>query len=232
MEKLINIFRKGRRYSKTLIGRDVVHRVQVKCPKERHGTKYGGWVICPTKITKDSIVCSFGVGEDISFDLSLINQYRCKVYAFDPTPRSIQWVKSQTLPPEFLLFEFGIADYDGIAKFNPPENPNHISHTILERSSTAHNAIEVKVHKLTKILEMLGYDKVDILKMDIEGGEYAVIDDLFKSNIDVHQLLVEFHHNFKNVSIAQTKNTVKLLNDNGFRIFHISPFYEYSFIRI
>ncbi len=189
-------------------------------------------MICPAKITKDSIVYSFGVGEDISFDLSLINQYRVKVYAFDPTPRSIQWVKSQTLPPEFLLFEFGIADYDGRAEFSPPENPEHISHTILERPSTAHNAIEVKVHRLETILDMLGHDKIDVLKMDVEGAEYAVLDDLVKSDIEVHQLLVEFHHMFPNVSVSQTRNAVKLLNDNGYYIFSISPSgYEYSFIR-
>jgi len=49
--------------------------VQIDCQKEYYGTEYGGYWVSPDTITKDSIVYSFGVGEDISFDLdSKINQ--------------------------------------------------------------------------------------------------------------------------------------------------------------
>jgi len=147
MQCIKDILRKAKRHANALVGRDVIYRPEVRCTKERHGTEYGGWIICPTNMTKDSIVYSCGVGEDISFDLSLIKKYAVTVYAFDPTPRSIQWVKSHNLPPQFRLLEFGVSDYDGVAHFYPPENPDHISHSILERPSSSQNAIEVKVHR-------------------------------------------------------------------------------------
>ena len=40
----------------------------------------------------------------------------------------------------------------------------------------------------------LGHDHLDVLKMDIEGAEYAVLDDMLQSDILPDQLLVEFHH--------------------------------------
>lgn len=234
MGTIKNILCKGRSFAKALIGCDVIYRVQVKCPKERHGTEYGGWVICPTGITKDSIVYSFGAGDDISFDLSLIDKYGLKVYGFDPTPRSIQWIKSQELPRQYTLSEIGIADFDGAATFSPPKNPEHISYTIVAAAETPHNRPEVikaQVSKLKTILAKFGHSKIDILKMDIEGVEYSVIKDVIASGIDIGQLLVEFHHCLHSISISETKNAVKLLNDNGYRIFSVSPTgREYSFI--
>jgi hypothetical protein len=105
--------------------------MKINCSKEYHGTEYVEWNICPIHITKESIVYSFGVGENISFNLSMIKKFGVNIYAFDPTPRLIAWVKSQKLPKEFHFFPYGIADYDGIAKFYPPENPEHESHSIL-----------------------------------------------------------------------------------------------------
>jgi hypothetical protein len=59
--------------------------------------------------------------------------------------------------------------------------------------------------------------------MDIEGGEYEVIEDILESRISVGQVLVEFHHNFRSVSITRTANAVHRLNERGYRIFHLSP---------
>jgi len=34
-----------------------------------------------------AVVYSLGIGEDISFDLALIEKYGARVHAFDPTPK-------------------------------------------------------------------------------------------------------------------------------------------------
>lgn len=228
-QKILLISKRTRKRS---LDRGLNSYVQVDCEKEYLGTEYGGWSVCPNGLTKESIVYSFGVGEDISFDLAMIERFGMHIYAFDPTPKSINWVKSQRLPKEFQLFEFGVAGYDGTAKFYPPENPEHVSCTILEKPSTANKAIEVKVYKLSTIMNMLGHKRVDILKMDIEGAEYAVIDELLSLDIEIQQLLVEFHHRFANIGIAQTRKTIESLNRKGYKIFHVSPSgEEYSFIR-
>lgn len=215
------------------LGRDPRHRIQIDCPREFHGgIAHGGWTICPTSISQQSIVYSLGVGDDISFDLSLIEGYGVNVFAFDPTPESINWVRSQTLPQEFHLFECGIADHDGIVKLHPPENPKNVSYTLLHQPSTSDRAIEVEVHRLRTIMEKLGHQRIDILKMDIEGAEYCVIQDILGSKIDISQILVEFHHYFPNVAVSQTIRAVQHLNEHGYKIFHISARgAEYSFIR-
>lgn len=207
-------------------------KIQTIIPKINLGTEYGGWTIAPEYINKDSIVYSFGIGEDISFDLELINKFGVNVYAFDPTPKSINWVKSQNVPVNFKMYEYGIADFDGVAQFNPPENPDHVSHTLLDRPSTSNRAISVQVYTLQTIMKMLKHTHIDILKMDIEGAEYPVLRDLINQDIPIKQLLVEFHHSFDNISFKETKQTIELLNLKGYKIFDVSSSgLEYSFIK-
>lgn len=222
MRLLKSIFRRGKRLIGIIIGKQLFYRVQIRCSKEHHGTEYGGWYICPDNISKNSVIYSFGVGEDISFDLSIIENFGANIYAFDPTPRSIEWVNSQLLPPQFRFFNYGIASYDGMAKFYPPENPDHISHTILFKPETAHNSITVRVHRLSTIAKSLGHDKIDVLKMDIEGTEYDVIEDIINSGISIEQLLIEFHHGNNNIKIDDTKKAVEILNKYGYEIFSFS----------
>jgi FkbM family methyltransferase len=212
-----------------LRGRDTWQATQIQCPEVHLGNEHARWCLCPTWLTPQSIVYSFGVGEEISFDLELIRQFGACVHAFDPTPRSIQWVRAQATPPEFVFHEYGVADFDGNCQFMPPENPAHVSHSVI-RKSDSRRAIQAPVHRLTTIMEKLGHDHIDLLKMDIEGAEYGVVADLLSCNIRIDQLLVEFHHRWPELGVQKTKLAIRELNRAGYRVFHISPTgEEYSF---
>jgi FkbM family methyltransferase len=214
--------KKMNRFVRMLLGKDLLCIEDITCPKERFGSAYGGWDIVTERITADSVVYSFGVGEDASFDLALIRRFALKVHAFDPTPKSIAWVKSQSFPSDFIMHEYGIADFDGVIAFNPPENDTHVSHTILERPSTKGRAIEVAVKKLSTIMEELGHDKIDIMKMDVEGAEYDVIRDLENTGIRPRQILVEFHHRFPTVGNRKSVDAIKRIRNMGYELFSIS----------
>ncbi|MGF1505760.1 MAG: FkbM family methyltransferase [Anaerolineae bacterium] len=208
---------------------DPARRTHIRVPAEFHGSTYGGWTIHPAGLSPDSIVYAFGVGEDISFDLSLIDAYGVQLHAFDPTPRSIARAKTQDLPEQFTLHEVGLADFNGTARFFPPENREHISHTLLDRPPTADRAIEVPVRRLPDLMADLGHDRIDILKMDIEGAEFAVIEDVAAAPVGL--VLVEFHHRFEGVTFRETRQAVRRLRRAGYRVFHISEHgTEYSFI--
>lgn len=86
--------------------------------------------------------------------------------------------------------------------------------------------------KLSTIMKELKVDKIDILKMDIEGSEYDVIKNILEEKIVVNQILVEFHHKFSAIGISRTKKSINLLNQHGYLIFSISKSgNEYSFIK-
>eukprot|EP01084_Bolivina_argentea_P276634 472051_1 len=59
------------------------------------------------------------------------------------------------------------------------------------------NMISAKVNTLQNWMKRFNHNYIDILKMDIEGSEYDVLEQLIKDNIlPFTQLLVEFHHRF------------------------------------
>jgi FkbM family methyltransferase len=205
-----------------MVGRELYIPVEERCAKLRLGNERAEWCICPTGLSKESVVYSFGVGTDISFDLELIKLFGVRVHAFDPTPRAIAWVRSQNLPEEFIFHDYGIGGHDGSEVFCPPEQPGYVSYSVLPRGGAAAPLVEAPVHRLTTIMNMLGHGRVDVLKMDIEGAEYGVIEDFLGSDAPVTQLLVEFHHRWAEVGHENTRRAVRDLKDAGFRVFHVS----------
>jgi FkbM family methyltransferase len=229
MRKLVSKLKSS---MKAFLGKELHVKLDVECEKERLGSGYGGWELVTKDLDSSSIVYSFGIGEDATFDLALIEKYGLIVHAFDPTPKSIEWVKTQGFPPNFVLHEYGIAAFDGEISFNPPENPDHVSHTILDRPSTKSRAISVSVKRIQTIVQQLNHTQIDVLKMDIEGAEYDVIEDIFRSQIRPKQILVEYHHRFPGVGIKKTKESIERLRSMGYRLFSISATNEeFSFIR-
>lgn len=215
-----------------LLGLELSMAPQVSVPKSVLGTEYGGHCVSLDSLDHESVVYSVGLGEDISFDLELMKRTGAQVHGFDPTPRSIAWVKSQELPEQFTLHEVGLGGRDGELSFNPPENPTHISHTLLERPETSERSITVQIRRITTVMAELGHERLDVLKLDIEGSEYEVIDELLAQSVPVDQLLIEFHHQFASIPLSKTHGAIAQLNDAGYQVFHVSPSgHEVSFIR-
>jgi FkbM family methyltransferase len=191
---------------------------------EYHGNRgYGGWMVQRGTLTADSIVYSFGVGQDVSFDLSLIARYGLQVFAFDPTPRSVAWVQTQKLPERFHFFSHGIAAEDGTARFYPPDKSTHVSYSMVQKGPPAGEVVEAPVFRLETITRTLGHKRLDLVKLDVEGTEYAVIDDLLHTpGIEIGQLLIEFHHRFKHLNVAATDAAITKLSARGYALFYMS----------
>ncbi|MFN8257447.1 MAG: FkbM family methyltransferase [Bacteroidales bacterium] len=232
MPKLKELFAKFLRLKKVIKGHDLFIKQDISIHVDSYGNPGTSWTICSDILNEKSIVYSFGVGDDISFDLGLINRFDLEINAFDPTPKSIDWINNQKLPRQFVLHPVGLANFDGKAKFHPPVNPDHISATMLERNETRDQAYKVEVKTLKTIMQELGHSQIDVLKMDIEGMEYDVIDDFLAQNIMPSQILIEFHHRFNGVGIKKTEAAVQNLRKMGYLVFSISQTgEEISFIR-
>ncbi|MCL5102493.1 MAG: FkbM family methyltransferase [Armatimonadetes bacterium] len=216
-----------------MIGRDVRFRPQLSLPCTVLG-KNCAYAVDLTRISDESIVYSFGVGENVEFDLELIERRGCRVHAFDPTPRAVDFLKSINPPDRFIMHNVGLAGYDGRAAFHPPSNPDHVSHSLMSHVGVKTEvSLEFEVRRLATIMFDLGHASVDLLKMDIEGAEYAAIEDIVASSVPVKQIVLEFHHRFGSVGPRPTKDAVKKLIKAGYRIFWVSDSgEEYSFIHL
>jgi FkbM family methyltransferase len=189
------------------------------------GDGYGGWPCLAERLSADSVVYSVGIGFDMQFDHALIDRFGLTIHGFDPTPRVVEWLR-QNPPREAFKFQpLGLAWLDGELSFAAPTHENAVSGTVVSSAVVGQDTVAVPVARLETIMRDLGHERLDVLKMDIEGAEYAVLDDMLQSNILPDQLLVEFHHGKRRKGRLPVAGTHKRVNDllaRGYKIFWAS----------
>lgn len=177
-----------------IVGRDALtrRRIQARPDLVRLGSRYGGWIVPVIALDASSACYCAGVGEDISFDLALIERFGCEVHAFDPTPRAIAHVAHVAAEePCFRFQPVGVWDRDESLRFYAPADPSHVSHSVLNLQNTA-EYFEAPCQSLRTLMQARGHDHIDLLKLDIEGAEHRVIASMLAEHIDVEVLCVEF----------------------------------------
>jgi len=206
----------------------------ISCDKSWYGSSYGGFYINPKLLNSNSIVYSFGIGKDISFDLTCIKKHKCRVFGFDPTPKSIQWIKTQKIHPNFHFHEYGLSGgKSGKATFYIPESAYGTSGSLLKSDElNIVKPIEVMMKSFDDIAAELGHTNIDVLKMDIEGSEYEVLENVLKSQVIIDQILVEFHDRQFDQQTYRSKVIVERMLQAGYGIFaHSDTYEEISFIK-
>ena len=194
------------RQLKSALGLDVYRHPEVTVETVRLGDPGGRWSVVPGALGAGTVY-AFGVGTDISFERDLIARYGVTVHAFDPTPIALEWAASQPLPERFVLHPYGVADFDGTARFAAPRKRKFASFSLVRREGVG-PAVEAPVHRLTTLVEMLHLPPPDLVKMDIEGAEYAVLPDLLERGPGPAQILVEFHHRWREVGARRTREAL------------------------
>jgi FkbM family methyltransferase len=213
-----------------VMGRDLYRKPELVVPVERLGDPGGRWTIATDGIRRGAVVYTFGVGQDISFERDLIQRFGVRVHAFDPTPHALAWVAKQGVPDGLLVHPFGVAEYDGTARFAAPAK-GYISFSTVRRDSPG-EAIEAPVRRMMTLQKDLQLSAPDILKMDIEGAEYAVLADVIAGGYRPAQILVEFHHRYRETGARKTREAIALLSQAGYRIVFVSRNgMEYTFAR-
>ncbi|EGT42004.1 hypothetical protein CAEBREN_26240 [Caenorhabditis brenneri] len=70
---------------------------------------------------------------------------------------------------------------------------------------------------LPDMLKQAGRNEVDLLKIDIEGGEFTGLEPLIKDYL-VCQIMIEIHG-----TPAEHLSLLRIITNNGFRIFNVEP---------
>ena len=181
----MTVLTRARAWALRRVRRWVIGRVRQRpdLGLQKIGTAYGGWIV-PTRLLGPTTRCYCGgVGEDVSFDLGLIERFGCEVFAFDPTPRAIAYAEPiAQREPRFRFMPVGLWSSDTVLKFYQPKDPTHVSHSVVNLQGTS-DWFEASVRTIGSIMAELGHAPIDLLKLDIEGAEHAVLASILDAGI-------------------------------------------------
>jgi FkbM family methyltransferase len=189
----------------------------------RLGSDYGGWFSPVDEVRPEWVVYSLGIGQDTTFDEAIIEQFGCSVFAYDPTPAAVEHIELRRRErPDLmirLLFEpLAVWKEDGTIRLFAPRTRGWVgSYSALNLQGT-NESLDVPCRRLSSLMRANGHKHIDFLKMDIEGAEYHVLDEILRDGIRVTWLAVEFD---QPVPFWTTQEMLRRLRQGGFMLCHV-----------
>ena len=162
----------------------------------------GGYVLPEILINETDGLLSFGYGYDSSFEEEYINLSNNSVIIFDHTCDYKKLIKNLLKNfKRFLLFRKKFNDvknsFDNLLKYRKFINSKKVIFFRKKVVKEKKEKIDAEIHD---ILEKLRFNKA-ILKCDIEGAEYDILETILKFNEKVECILIEFHNIKSNINL-------------------------------
>lgn len=135
----------------------------------------------------DAVV--FDIGANIgAFSVYAAQQGAC-VYSFEPEPANYRLLV-RNVPPGVKTFDVALADRVERRRLFVRSSP---SHSLYERSGDEESVV-VEGISLAAAIERCGLNEIDLLKLDVEGGEFEILYGASEALSAVKEIRMEYHH--------------------------------------
>jgi len=139
-------------------------------------------------LNENSIVFDLG-GYKGSWTAEIFSRYCCFVYIFEPVEEFASFIEKRfSRNKKIKLFKFGLADVTKDVEIAICADGSSIFKT------NEHSA-KIKLIKATDFFEEEGIHKIDLMKINIEGAGYDLLDHLIESGFikNIKNIQVQFH---------------------------------------
>ena len=180
----------------------------------------GGYVVNIDIVKKCNTLISFGMGSDWSFELDYIKKNNnASIHIYDYTVSASPYIKEIfkyfrrfiTFRQSYSAFSERLKYFYHYKKFLGLKNVNFYKEKITDQPQSK---IDSDIQKVFRRIQ----EEEVILKCDIEGTEYKIIDQILEYKDRVQMLIFEFHWIDKNEKIFL--EAIKKIKDH-FQIIHI-----------
>lgn len=142
-------------------------------------------------LTQENIVFDLG-GYHGDFAAAIHERYGCIVYIFEPVPEFYQKCVTRFQGNhQIVCLNYGLSSADGWLDIGLAENASSFA------SPHAKGAMQrVQVRSVVECIRELNIDRIDLMKINIEGGEFDVVPAIIESNDirKIRYLQVQFHN--------------------------------------
>lgn len=178
------------------------------------------------RLNTNSIVVDVGCADDPDYSEHIINTHGCKCYGVDPTKKHFNALSIVENKYKGLFFHLPFAVVNQSGKIYFHESVENASGSILNDHVNIKKdevvTYEVEALSITDLKNRIG-SKIDILKLDLEGAEFGLIENLNKEDlVDIDQIFIEFHHHsIDRYKLEDTTRLVNKLESFGFSSFSL-----------
>jgi FkbM family methyltransferase len=169
-------------------------------------------------LDENSIVFDLG-GYHGDFGNEIYNKYKSKVYIFEPVEDYYKIIKEKFKNNRSIeVFHYGLSDKDGSFEIFVSESLSSIYNNVGKKEN-------IHLKSITSFINENNITHIDLIKINIEGGEFDVLPELIKTNFinKITDLQVQFH-TFADNAINRREEIRGLLSKTH------SPTYDYWFI--
>ena len=219
----------------------------------RFGKSGAPWTVRADLLSEEPNVISAGLSDDIEFEQAFLQHHPGKLVALDPTPmsRKVAEELADSCREGTVTFVADALDgregeqtylaevdaetgehlyYYSADSGGPPASENATGRT--EDRTPRFERATVRSRTVADLMDEHGLEDLDLLKLDIEGGEYAVIDSVLDAGLAVRQIAVEFHHRFAGIGWGKTGRAISRLREGGYHLAWVSDWgEEFLFVR-
>lgn len=145
-------------------------------------------------LDRSSVVFDLG-GYEGQFTSDIFSKYLCKCYVFEPVNDYYLFIQKRFEQNDMIeVYPFGLSNKDEIC---PIYIDNDASSTYKEQKIEGRNGIDyISLKCMGDFIKQNGIDHIDLLKVNIEGGEYDLLDYILDENLIniINNLQIQFHN--------------------------------------
>lgn len=135
-------------------------------------------IIFDRVLTPNSFCIDIGCSKGDILSLMMEHSPNGQFLAFEPLPDHYEELAKKFQSQNVRLYNIALSDSTGTASFNYViSNPAYsgLKKRPYDRDQEDDCQIEVKTDRLDNILKSITFTSIDIIKIDVEGGEYLVL---------------------------------------------------------
>lgn len=139
-------------------------------------------------LSADSVVFDIGAFEG-SWASDIFAIYLCQIYAFEPVKQySEALTKKFAKNPKIKIYPFGLSGKNYQTEIAVAAESSSIF-------KTSSNTESIRLVDITQFINDQGLKHIDLMKINIEGGEYDLLDRLISSELinSIDNLQIQFH---------------------------------------
>ena len=187
------------------------------------------------RFTANSVVADVGCGFEAELSRHMIVRHGLHAFGVDPTKKHRPYLAALETASggRFKHLPLALSAINGTLAFHESlqnESGSLLSeHTNIRRDDIT--TYQVESVTLTELRTRLGRESVDLLKLDLEGAEYALFENVKESDLTpFQQIFLECHHHCTDHPIEETKNLVARIVAMDFKVFTLDQ-HNFLFFR-